>query len=221
MENKSFLRKISPSGGRPGRKFFYRALLMLTAAVLLFSGCPYYKPAFRGKVIDAETGESVEGAVVTAVYSSEMSCFCCIPLWPVGGNCQEKDVRETLTDRKGIFHIPLYAGLMFPYSTGCSTTFIIFKPGYGKYAPSGFSRSAMETFFSKKTGDTGEIENYDMNKGMVKMPVIFGVVKLSKAKTWEERREALPSIPYIKSPLLREMDREETEWLYKNKGWRR
>ncbi len=221
MKNRSFLR-IALRFGRG--KLSVLAAVML-AAVLLFPGCPYYKSAFRGKVVDAETGEPVEGAVVAAVYRAVMYNYCCIPA-VAGPSPSEIDVRETLTGGDGMFRILPYATIMPPISTGYYTHFVIFKPGYGRFpgfqtSPPFNADSDLERFFSGKFGAEGTAKD-ERNRGEPKtVPVTFGVVKLPKLKTWEEREKSLPSWPHNRAPLLREMDRRECEWLRRNKGWKR
>jgi hypothetical protein len=223
VKNRNFFRSTLRFGQKKPGSLSALAAVML-ACVLLFPGCPYYKSAFRGKVIDAETGEPVEGAAVVASYPATRYTFCCILPTLAGTITDHVGAQETLTDGNGLFYIPPYFTVTFPVSSENSTDFAVFKPGYGKSVPSGFFDDGMETFFSKKTGDTGEIEDHDMDKGMVKVPVVFGVVKLPKAKTWKERREAssfLTNCSEKECPLLHNMLKKEDIWLYQNEGWRR
>ncbi len=223
MKNRSFFRNALRFGQKKPGNLSALAAVML-ACVLLFPGCPYYKSAFRGKVIDAETGEPVEGAVIVASYPATRYTFCCILPTLAGTITDHAGAQETLTDRDGLFYIPPYFTVTFPVSSENSTDFAVFKPGYGKSVPSGFFDDGMETFFSKKTGDTGEIEDHDMDKGMVKVPVVFGVVKLPEAKTWEERLEVHRvdiECSGRECPLLYKMLKEEGNWLFQNEGWRR
>ena len=98
---------------------------------------------FCGKVVDADTGEPIEGAVVV-VYWYEASW---IPFgeWIV----RLKDVKETLTDRKGEWTVkgPAGSGVnSLAYDTALmgvtfytrEPDFIVFKPGYCSW-PNGFS----------------------------------------------------------------------------------
>jgi hypothetical protein len=84
----------------------------------------YYKPEFRGKVVDAGTKEPIEGAVVVVLYER----------WkfggPGGGNTLPMDAKETLTDKNGEFFFPAYSTLIGPLSRSSEASFIIFKPGY-------------------------------------------------------------------------------------------
>lgn len=178
----------------------------------------YLKPAFNGRVIDAETKKPIEGAVVVVTYPKETRIL------PEHYSSIIK-VRETLTDKDGNFHIPSYTTIIQPLSTEEDATFIIFKPGYGSfpnyhtYPPKLLSTSALEEFFSGKAGTEGEILN-DFDK----VKVTFGVVELPRLRTREEREKAdmiAPTDNERQWPLLHEMIKKEDEWLKNNKGWGR
>ena len=108
----------------------------------------YHKPAFKGKVIDAETKEPIEGAVVVAVYNKATIGL------GAGTLSSVINVREALTDKDGMFRIPSYTTMIQPFSWEISATFIIFKPGYGSFPnyrvkpPMELSNPAIEIFFS-------------------------------------------------------------------------
>ena len=147
----------------------------------------YHKPAFQGKVIDAETKEPIDGAVVVVIYKKYP-----IISGPGGGSQSIMDIKETLTNAKGEFNFPSYTTLIQPFSIEGSATFIIFKPGYGSfpngriYPPMRLSLPALEDFFSGKVGTQGEVAwEYEREK------VTFGVVELPPLKTREERLKAI------------------------------
>ncbi len=181
-------------------RFFYIGLIM---AFLLFSATSshalwwmvYHKPAFKGKVMDAETKEPIEGAVVVVKYSKTA-----IRLGPES-NTITVDVKETLTDKEGIFNIPSYTTIIDPLAWEGMANFIIFKPGYDRWQgyqslPYGIRPIDEEIFFSKGIGTEGELETWV--KGgpppvLRKSKVTFGVVELPKLKTREERIKAKDS----------------------------
>jgi hypothetical protein len=121
-------------------------IAVLLASLLLgfVSGAIGKDWTFSGKVIDADTGEPIEGAVVVASW---------IEAWPgiAGEGSRLKDVKETLTDKSGSWSITGPKGQMndeHPYLSlllGLHYTrepeFIIFKPGYCSW-PEGFSIDA-------------------------------------------------------------------------------
>lgn len=188
----------------------------------------YHKPAFKGKVIDAETKEPIEGAVVVVTYSKKA-----IRIGPESVSIII-DVKETLTDKDGVFYIPSYTTIIDPLAWSKEATFIIFKPSYGSFPdyqtiPSGIKPKDEEIFFSRETGKEGELEMWvDGNKQpeLKRFKVTFGIVELPKLKTREERRGKgltnLPSevvnVPFEKiKNLLKAID-EERLYVYGPSG---
>jgi len=87
----------------------------------------FIEDGFKGKVIDTETLEPIEGAVVVALYRVSVYGF-------IKSDSHTTDIRETLTDSNGEFTIPRNIFFyLWPLSSGDKTRFIIFKPGYGAY----------------------------------------------------------------------------------------
>ncbi len=180
-----------------------RLVLILSFLIVLFASAPahafwlvYHKPAYNGRVIDAETKEPIEGAVVVVEYEKET----------VGvpeHYSSVIEVKETLTDKNGEFHIPSYTTIIQPLSIEGWATFIIYKPGYAsfpgyildqKYQVSAplkhnMPLDAIEEFFSRPLGETGEIK-WDLGKATV----TFGVVELPKLQTRDERRINISSV---------------------------
>lgn len=152
----------------------------------------YHKPAFKGKVIDAETKEPIEGAVVVVIYEKYP-----IISGPGGGSASIINIKEFLTDKNGEFCAPSYITIIQPFSIEADASFIIFRPGYGSFLwhrvspPMELSIPAIQEFFSGETGAQGEI-GWDYKKDK-KIKVTFGIVELPKLKTREERLKAMPS----------------------------
>ncbi len=71
----------------------------------------YHERSFKGRVIDAETKEPIDGAVVVAQYHVNM-------LGPTGSHTTLIDVQEALTDKKGEFVLPSLTKMINPFSTG-------------------------------------------------------------------------------------------------------
>ena len=83
----------------------------------------FHKPEFKGKIVDIESKEPIEGAVVVAIYRKQVI--------GVGDSVtMDFDAREAVTDKDGSFRIPSYTTLIQPLSWSIPTQFIIFKPGY-------------------------------------------------------------------------------------------
>jgi len=171
----------------------------------------FNKLAYRGRIIDAETKEPIQGAVVVAMYSVD---YYIGP--PAGSNPTMIHIKETLTDEKGEFYIPSYTTPMGPNSYELTTEFIIYKPEYGNYprwqtSPPYFVNA--DDFFSGELGTTGEIQR----KSKV-VSFIYGVVELPRLKNEEERARAVPPPPTDKkkdTPLLYNAINEEA----KRFGW--
>ena len=82
-------------------------LLIVITSVYFVTGCggiffplPYRSLApFKGKVVDADTKEPIEGAVVLAAYYFTSYGIA-------GSNSSVEDVQETMADRNGEFELP-------------------------------------------------------------------------------------------------------------------
>jgi hypothetical protein len=100
---------------------------------------------YQGRVIDAETKQPIEGAVVVAYWWEEKGAF-------LGSMERLKDVKETLTDRDGKWSITgpesdkkkivrsMLSVIAIVWAIR-NPGFIIFKPGYCSW-PNGFSIDA-------------------------------------------------------------------------------
>ncbi len=182
-------------------------IIILSMLIIVFYGCSseagwliYHKPAFQGKVIDAETMQPIEGAVVVVVYEKGN--------WngPGGGYTSAVKVKETLTDKNGEFKFPSYTTLILPFfSEESFAEFIIYKPGYGNfsasrtYPPGDMPLDVLEKFFTGDVGKEGELPEVGIVGGQSKIvytwKVFWGVVELPKLKTREERIRNIPSLP--------------------------
>ncbi|NWF76885.1 MAG: hypothetical protein HXY53_10055 [Nitrospirae bacterium] len=159
----------------------YKITFCLLFAFIFFSTTACGE-TFRGKVIDADTKEPIEGAVVVASWLEERAT-------PAGPTSRLKDVKETLTDKNGEWVIKGPKGrdggnitAIFTFLTGTYYTlppeFIVFKPGYCSY-PAGFGietcKEKMKTYNFTKSENIGEI------------------VELRKLTIREDRLKVLPS----------------------------
>ena len=167
--------------------------------VFILAGCAVsneYGP-YRGKVVDAETGKAIEGAVVfvrfdTLEYGS-----------PGGPNSKYIDSVEVLTDENGEFAIPVHKIRTFkilhrwdPYET-----VIIFFPGYGVFPK-----------HPKSLRDHPELEHMLPEETYV-------TIQLPKLKTIQERKKNLHkifvplSVPEKKQKLLLDQINNERKML--------
>lgn len=115
----------------------FTIMLCLTFVFLSTTACG---KTFHGKVIDADTKEPIEGAVVVASWNESTATIA-------GGSSRFKDVKETLTNKNGEWKIrgpkgDSFIAQVFAMIPGIYYTkapeFIIFKPGYCSW-PEGFS----------------------------------------------------------------------------------
>jgi hypothetical protein len=160
---------------------------------------------FKGRIIDAETKEPIEGAVVVAQYYVRT-------LYPIGWRSDCKDIQEALTNKKGEFLIPSLTMLISPLSFGDDTSFLIWKPGYKRKDIWG------GYFFAK---EPGTVENRPTHtaQGLELEPTRLGIVELIIVRTMEERRMEKPSPvgdkdDWKKQKQFINMIREEWKYIY-------
>ena len=167
-----------------------------------FAWLIFHKPEYKGKIIDADTNEPIEGVVVVALYNTRS-----IIGGPAGLLYHTIHAKEVLTDKNGEFVIPTYTTMMGPNSKEHRTEFIIYKPGYGRYPigrPRDYEIVDPDDYFSKTIGTKGETywgtkeekgsdgEIYIRRK---KFYFTYGIVELRPLNTKEERLRAIPGGP--------------------------
>lgn len=160
----------------------------------------YHEGSFKGRVVDGQSKEPIEGAVVVAVYH--------IRKYGLGAGIMSDSTaiaaKETLTNKNGEFHIrPHIFVSLWPFAKGETTEFIVYKPGYTDFP--GFDY--MNYFPSSPLHvDISTLEIL-FRKGVA--------VDLMKLRTEEERLRCIPSSPTdmgVKElPLLYEAINEENK----------
>jgi len=155
----------------------------------------YSKPEFRGCVIDAETKQPIEGAVVVVVYEK----------WefrgPGGGDTLPFDAKETLTDKDGNFYFPSYDTFIGPLSRerDHDVSFIIFKPGYMAVDRIKGTNIPDQKYFAitkEMVGQEGEIKYVNT---YLASPVthtwkgLMGIVELKKTTPSESMSVSMPN----------------------------
>jgi hypothetical protein len=147
-----------------------RGKMRIFLVVLLFLslGGNAWGTTFKGKVIDADTKQPIEGAVVVASWLEETTT-------PGATHTRLKDVKETLTNKKGEWMIEGLKGreggnitAIFTLLTGTYYTrtpeFIVFKPGYCSW-PAGFTIDACRAKIKPGGNDkVAEGENVELQK---------------------------------------------------------
>ena len=168
-------------------------LIIIVIAFFLSATIPahawplYSKPAFRGRVVDAETKQPIEGAVVAVLYYKR-------PLvgGPGGPNSYVFNTKEVLTDNNGEFCFSSYSFFVL-FTEDVGANFIFYKPGYmASYGPTHLKATLTEKYFSSNAiGKEAEIEvgSFD-DSSYVKWKGPLGIMELKKAKTREEKWKA-------------------------------
>lgn len=104
---------------------------MSSLSLLIVTGCGVFYPLYaagpyKGKVIDTETKEPLEGAVVLAVWNKEYPS--------VGGRVAYfLDSEEVLTDSNGRFVVGKYPPVTLSLAFVTGPRIIIYHPGYASY----------------------------------------------------------------------------------------
>ena len=141
-------------------------LAVLIAASFLNCGSvnDAWAQTYRGKVVDAETGQSLEGAVFVIVWSKKTAIS-------VNGSRNVHSAKEALTDSKGEFSLDGSPGLdwnPFTYVLR-DPDIVIYMPGYGPFP-------------------VGHVKEPPIGEMIKAMTGAGAVIKLPKLKTQEEMR---------------------------------
>jgi hypothetical protein len=160
-----------------GEQFVMRnklVLLAIMALILVVEGCTitHKLGPFYGKVVDAETGEPIEGAVVVV--------WCYTKGYSMGGTVGRfADAIETLTDVNGEFRISSHRINLFRMMATWDNKnrISIFKPSYGAYPGNSKAYSSLKKERSYSIPEDEHI-----------------LVYLPKLTTIEERKENLFNI---------------------------
>jgi hypothetical protein len=182
----------------------------------------YHKPAFKGQVLDAETRQPLEGVAVEVLY--KMRTF---GLGPESGT-ETFDVREAATDKNGMFYVPSYTTITRPNAISSFVVIIFYKPGYSAdYRFGNFDTHVsmtgddQERFFSEDFGKEQDLL-VNPNQGKVGAntewhKIVFGIIRLPRLKTREERWKAVgsPIYPELrhKTPVINKLEAEEEKHL--------
>jgi len=106
------------------KNIMFPAFIIIIMLTIIFLGCASairYDGLYEGKVINADTGEPIEGVVVLGKWSREH-------ITPGGAVSEYYDARETVTDKNGEFSIPGQGLLIASNVTPMNV--LIFKAGY-------------------------------------------------------------------------------------------
>ncbi len=189
-------------------------ILSITTATAEAGWLIYHEPEFQGTILDIDTKQPIEGAVIVAVYKKSTMGL------GTGTMSSIINIRETLTDKEGNFRVPSYTTFIQPFSWKSQTIFIIFKPGYASIETGNWHFMGKEL---KKAQERGwpwtENLKYKLHGR--------GIVELPRLQSREERRNSKPSPAedsehesswyYKKQKLLIKAIRDEWQYLYGEK----
>lgn len=187
-----------------GVKTFFVTILALTMLSISTFAADSYETLttgpWKGRIIDMETKEPLEGAVVLAVWER-------VYRTPAGPNSYFYNAKEVLTDKEGRFEIPSYKPInllpIISYMRG--PYFTIFKPGY----------LSIEISLTKNVTDK-VVDLPEKGKTFRLSP---GIMELPRLKTREERRNGQPSPVGDKKDWKKQRElikalRQEWQYLY-------
>lgn len=181
------------------RKWYRRSAILLIALFILFGPIPF-NGLYRGRVVDAETGKPIAGAVVLVGWTYMTPNVA-------GGTTHCIDGMEMLTDENGEFSFWGIGGL---YNALISETYVgVYKVGYPNFDA---------LWFEYKNIEKEEIEEDWIEKRGKFIRYEWGkaTVLLRKAKTYREFAwEGAPPDVHCgrkdKKPLV-ELDKAEAEY---------
>jgi hypothetical protein len=178
---------VSKVKGENMKETFKRKIILsmtLIVSLVFMNGCSYYHElAFKGTLLDYDTGLPIEGAIVVAKYKRSSSFLA------PHSTSSILDVRETVTNKEGDFVMPSYITLMAPIYQQIPSSLIIFKPGYASleiradYLRGG-AADLDEEIKKEREGSwwwAKELKYRIHDRGIIELP---------KVKTKEERKQA-------------------------------
>lgn len=192
MENRKFLRERS--------SFFVTTFLTFILLVLFLWSCvPHHDGPYKGRVVDLETGEPIEGAVIAAEWMveafvhSERIC----------------DMKESVSNKDGEFEVPVGRCTSHPFAEMYKPWVVIFKPGYLGYPPLGNTPEERKAHMPDFTGK----EFRDKRQ--------YYIVRLGKSKSLQERKFTLTDAESFfihdealkKLPALLKLTNQESKYL--------
>ena len=171
---------------------------LLITILLLMTGCLYavrYDATFKGRIIDADTGQPIEGVVVLGVW------YLGYP--SVAGVVHKYyDAKETVTDKKGEFKISGFGPRVMSNLEPMNV--LIFKAGYMPVDDMG---PGVRKTFREESWSWENVE-YDGDRL---------IIPLKKLTMEERKKQGRPNDPPTEAPLkkvkhmLREIDRDRIE----------
>lgn len=175
----------------------YRASVFV-AAVLALQGCtPYHAVEFNARLVDAETGQPIQDAIVVAHWQ--------IVGGLEGGNpLGEAMIMETVTDRAGAIHFPSWSRISWKFGgiRSARPELLIFKNGYEYLAlfnesqPTLIDDVILRSDWNEKTLKLhrfmGSLEEYARNVNSLDMSMRFA--RFGRDCEWKKTPRMLTAI---------------------------
>lgn len=152
---------------------------IISCLYLVSSAYAHSDGPYKGKVIDLDTGNPIEGAVVAAAWTIET--------W--AHTERICDAKETMTDKNGEFELPEGSCTAHPFAKLHKPNVVVFKPGYLSYPPLGASPEERKAQMPGLTGYEFRDEKQ------------YYIIRLGKPKTITERKLTQS---HAQAPLLDE-----------------
>lgn len=147
----------------------------------------FHEPSFDGRVLDLDTRQPIEGAVVVAVYTTRSMGA------GTGQSLNVANIREVLTDKEGNFHIRPYNTILpQPFTRQDRPYFLIYKPGYACV------QLPLKKHFTGKTPEERELSPWhDMVlSGKYKIRLRgAGILEIPRLATRDEKLRNMPALP--------------------------
>lgn len=180
-------------------KDWFRILGCLLMVIMSSCYPVRYDGPYKGRVIDAETGQPIEGVVVLGEWSKGL-------MTPAGTVHSYYDVAETVTDKNGDFEIP---GLGLKILTRVEPmNVLIFKAGYEYIGMGPWESFRKDGILKRKVTWRGD----------------RAIIPLRKLTMEERKKGHGPPEPPSKAPfekvrlMLLEIDKEDIERGFSSRG---
>jgi len=160
----------------------------------------FHKPEFKGKIVDIETNEPIDGVAVVAIYRKQ-------EIGPGDSANIDITAQEALTDKNGEFTIPSYTTFISPLSWSNPVYFYIFKPGYLCIGPieleEEFSGSGKLDWDFKSRWNK-ELKYRLLKSGVIMLPKVAGKDRIESFRSFYLNTDINSKHPIASSMKLNE-----------------